>query len=213
MADYTAWKVVIEGTANTQAILNTLYYTDSVTGNITFSSANASTLNNNIVAFVLPSYLASICNQYSARQITYTIVNELGETVSPHEYVYSISGSGAVTSASSSNGMVGILSFNCTYLFAAQACPVTKRSYLAIGPIAANQMNEDGSLTVGLITALTSLAGAITGTYIVSGSSYIPCRFGRTTPLSPLGSVGRFSQIIVRPYGSFRRSRMVRTTG
>jgi hypothetical protein len=212
------FKVLVRGISQGQEINNTLYYGDLVPGTITFSTSDAEDLGQAVNAAWKTNVLPLISSQYAFQGCDVSVVDENGEIRSPFVVSVSDTGAGADATAIDGPGRVFIAKFNCTPVAEASGHPVPRRSYVAIGPITGTNIGTTGILT-NQATLQAAVATALTGSHLVGLGPVYPYRVGRTVapstadPNGVTAGVGRVNSLIVRPYSSFRRSRMASPTG
>ncbi len=212
------YKVVIKGTASGQEINNILYYAPLVPGTETFEEDVAAALGPAVTGAWKTHMLPLLSSNYALQGADVSMIDEDGGILSPFVVSTPDSGAGGSATAPETMGMCYIAKFNCTPVAEVAPHPVPRRSYLAIGPITADAAGASGLVT-GLAGLSASFTAAFTQGHLISGTLFYPYRVGRTYPPSTanpegtLAGVGRVHSIILRPYVSFRRSRLFSPTG
>lgn len=212
------YKCVLKGLALTQEINNILFYGPAIPLNETFDPAVAEELGEKVGAAWIASVLPVLTNVYTLDSVDVSMVNEDGETISPYIVTVATPGGGIVGEAVDTVAQVMIAKFNCTPSSTTPTHPVPRRSYIAIGPLVASQIGQGGALT-SQAAMQAAVAPAVTQGHLVSATEYLPYRIGRTeapsttNPEGTIAGVGRVVAVTVRPYSSFRRSRLTSPTG
>ena len=212
------YKVLVRGISQGQEINNILYYGDLVPGNISFDEGDATDLGTAVNSAWITKILPLLSNQYAFQGCDVTVVDEDGEIRSPFVVSVPSTGSGGDVSAIDGPGRVFIAKFNCTPVAEAVGHPVPRRSYLAVGPISGANIGTTGIL-LNQTLLQSEASAALTGSHLVGLGPMYPYRVGRTVapstsdPSGVTAGVGRVHSLIVRPYASFRRSRMASPTG
>lgn len=205
------WKVVLEGTAGAQTITNILYYVDQGTLTATFDPAVMADLATEVSNTVGGALMDCVSTQFAGVQVGVSLISQHGIVLSPYEVFVAWTALGAVPGASPTRGACAILSFRVGYLTLSQVEPTPKRSYLAVGPLTISQVGPDGAWlhpapeTEALESAVSTVLEGVFG-------AYLPCRVGRR-PLADPPAYGAVVDATLRPYVSYRRSRLTPPTG
>ena len=147
-----------------------------------------------------------------------SMVDEDGATVSPFVVSVPKTAVGNAGAPASTAAQVLIYKFNCEFVSEAPGHSVPRRSYLAIGPIPEANIDPDGSIT-NAATWEGALDAALLDGHLVNLVDFVPYRVGRTpeptlaNPTPTPAGVGRVVNGLVRPFSSFRKSRMRRPSG
>lgn len=212
------YKAVVQSTAVGQDIVNVLYYAPLVPGDLPFEAGLATDLGEAIAAAWGAEIISELSNLIDPVSVEMSMVDEDGVTVSPFTVSVPLGGSSMIGNPLSTAGMTAIFKFNCEPVAEAPGHPVPRRSYIAVGPLTDDQVLNDGALSTAA-TLSPALIAATTQGHLVGGTQFVPYRVGRTEPPSPeypdgvTAGVGRVVSGILRPYASFRRSRLRRPSG
>lgn len=214
----TFYKAVVKATALTQEINTILYYGTAVPTTMSFDAGIAEDLGNAIGTAQGTSFSAQLPTVVEWQSVDVSMVDDDGETVSPYIVTVPLTGFGTINEPVDTVAMVAIAKFNCSYVAESSPHSVPRRSYVCIGPVLASQIGQGGALSN--VSALqTAAEAAFTQGHLISGTLYQPYRIGRTVapstddPDGSLAGVGRVVSVTVRPYVSYRRSRLIRPNG
>lgn len=205
------YKAVLSGTYQGQNIVNVLFFSD--VGGVPFSAWSATTaaqLADAIEAVIAPEYVLNLPSTYNLDLITVTAINDRGITVSDYEVSVSPGLPGGAVVNSEGQAQVAIIAYQTTT--APGAGRNVKRSYLAYGPLHDSSQSSDGTLDGTYVVGLVTLLEALLDPLGSAGPDFYPIRVGRTVDPAPT-AVGRVTQVVVRPFASFRKSRKTRPTG
>lgn len=205
------YKSAIQYTCLGQELANVLYYQSVDQAGAPFDPVRMLSLNGAIVGDVLPAFRAVMPPAVTVTGISTTVVNESNETTSPYAVETALSLPGLLSEDIETPGMVAICAFRVSVPEGNPGTLPTKRSYLALGPVTAPQISSAGQLlwVSSIVNAIrAALAQPIEGDI----DSFRPFRVGRQgNELAPRW--GEVNDVVVRPYVSFRRSRLFRPTG
>lgn len=214
----TWYKVVVKATALTQEVNTILYYGTQTPSTITWDPAVAEDLGELVGSAQASSFTAQLPTVFEWQSADISMVDDDGETVSPYIVTVPLGGTGALSEAVDTVAMVAIAKFNCNFVSESSPHSVPRRSYVCIGPVLASQIGQGGALSN--VAALQAGAEtAFTQGHLISGTIYDPYRIGRTVapstadPDGSLAGVGKVVSVTVRPYVSYRRSRLIRPNG
>ena len=154
----------------------------------------------------------------AAAVLVLTMVDDDGVTVSDYVVTAPLTGDGANVETVDTVALVAIAKFNCSTVSQSTPHPVPRRSYVCVGPLTVSQIGQGGAL-VQQPAMQAAATAAFTQGHLVNGTQYEPYRIGRTVepstadPDGSLAGVGKVVAVTVRPYCSYRRSRMIRPNG
>ncbi len=205
------YKCVLRGTAGAQEINNILYYSSLVPTDFPFNEDDASDLGLAVGTAWMNELQSSLPSAYTLDSVDVSMVDEDGVTVSDFVITQDINRSGGNAGVTEGYGAVCIAKFNCHTVAEAAGHPVPRRSYLAIGPLHSNDTGSNFALLTQAAWQ-TAVSAAVTGNHLIGISPLYPYRVGRTKGTS-LAGVGRVASVTVRPFASFRRSRLQSPTG
>lgn len=206
----TFYKAVLRAIVGPEEFNTILYYGTLVPSVSTFDPQIAEDLGTAIGAAWNAEIVPAQPTQYNFQSIDMSMVDQDGVTTSPYVVTVPTPGVGAVTSTLDTYAQVLIAKFNCTPL-AETGHAVPRRSYIALGPLS-SEMIAPGGILLQQASWQTRLEDATTQGHLVGATSYVPYRIGRTKDGRAAGN-GRVVAVTVRPYTSFRRSRLVSPTG
>lgn len=205
------YKVSILGTAAGQDITNILYYSAGTPDTLTWDAGVAADLGQSVLDAWIEQIVALMPNAYTLTGADVSMVNEDGEVTSPYTVSVADTAVGAQGGAIATAGMCAIVKFNCEPATLLNTHPVPKRSYIAVGPLSEAQVDPDGTLTVQAAYQ-TAATPAFTQGHLIGLQEFEPYRVGRTVGIVPAG-VGKVVGAVVRPFSSFRRSRLRAPSG
>jgi len=205
------YKIVLRGTAEGQDINNILYYSTLTPDILVFDPDVAFDLGEAALSAWQTQMLAQMPNTYTAEGADVSMVDEDGIVTSPFTVTVSDPVPGAKIDQTGSVGVVAIAKFNCIPAVLANTRPVPKRSYLAIGPLTEAAVGPDGSFLLQATYQPLVEAATVQG-HLIGATQFVAYRVGRTIG-ADLAGVGRVSSVVVRPFSSFRRSRLLSPTG
>lgn len=206
----TFYKTVLRAIVGPEEFNTILYYGTVVPSVSTFDAGIAEDLGTAVGAAWIAEMLPLLPTQYNFQSIDVSMVDQDGVTTSPYVVTVATPGTGASVNTLDTYAQCLIAKFNCTPL-AETGHPVPRRSYIAIGPLGSEHI-APGGILLNQSTWQTAVEDAVTGGHLVGATSYVPYRIGRTKGLVSAGN-GRVVAVTVRPYTSFRRSRLVSPTG
>lgn len=205
------YKVVVQGTAMGQDINNILYYSTATPDVVSWDADAAAELGQDVADAWVETALPLLPAEYSFSGTVVSMVNEDGVTISPFTVPVADTGTGGSASAIGTVAQVLIYKFNCNPATLVNAHPVPRRSYIAFGPMLESQINPGGQIATP--AGFQTMGDALfTQGHLVGAANLVPYRVGRTVGSTQAG-VGRVVSGIVRPFSSFRRSRLTRPTG
>jgi hypothetical protein len=207
----TFYKCLIRGTTGAQEINNILYYAPVIPSELAFNPDDAADLGAAVGSAWMTQLGSGLPTTYTCESVDVSMVDEDGVTVSPYVVPSLIGIDGQATGVTEGFGGVAIAKFNCTPVAEAPGHPVPRRSYIAIGPLTNDDTASNGALSTQA-TWQTRATAATTQGHLINAVSFVPYRVGRTE-LGSVAGVGRVVAVIVRPFASFRRSRIQRPTG
>lgn len=206
------YEVTIIGTAQGQVINNVLYYLRDVGVPGLFDQAEAIAVGDaaldNWVANVLPSLSSS----YALQGCNVDFIDENRTSLAPFLQGRSRSGAGGSAGTLDTPALVMIVSFQTTFIASGTGLRNPRRSYLALGPLNNAQVGDGGALalTAGEIIDVTdALEASLT---LSTGPTLPPARVG-TDNADGEPSAGIIASATIRPYASFRRSRLRPASG
>jgi hypothetical protein len=205
------YKCLVKGTAAGQAVNNILYYSTVAPDAIVWDASVATALGQAVVDAWEESALNAYPQAYAFSGVDVSMVDEDGEVSSPFTVSVVGTGAGVYSDLLATPGITAILKFNCSPAVLVNARPVPKRSYLAIGPLAEGWVADDGLYTQASRTA-QYVGPAVTQGHLIGATPFVPYRVGRTEG-ARVAAVGLVVSSVVRPYASFRRSRLRRPSG
>lgn len=205
------YKAVVQGTALGQEINNILYYSTLAPDALGWDAGVAADLGQSIADAWVETALPLLPTEYQFEGVVMSMVNEDGVTTSPYTVPVSDTGTGASASAIGTVAQVLIYKFNCDPVTLINPHPVPRRSYVAFGPMLESQINPNGQIATP--AGFQTMGDALfTQGHLIGATEYLPHRVGRTVGSTSAG-VGRVVNGIVRPFSSFRRSRLFKPTG
>lgn len=213
----TYYKLVMNGTASGQDVRNIFYYRTGPGVDMTgFIMAGAEALAGNFKQEVWPKIKWLLCDQYTLETIDVTPINNEFELM--YQMPYSLVVGETGYQASGSYGVSSVINFKF------QLEPTTilnginppKRGYVALGPIPASMVGEDGYVTNGFmnVAEMTDLRNALAANIeqvLPVPQVWFPVRLKQTRILGGLihwESVADIKGCVVSRRASFRRSRM-----
>jgi hypothetical protein len=214
----TFYKCLVQSSVAGQDINNILYYAPVVPTSLAFDPVVADALGDAVASAWADQIRPLLSNQVAPQLVEVSMVDADGFVVSPYAVTVPMGGTSSIGDPLATAAMVLIWKFNCSAVAEAPGHSVPRRSYLAIGPLTEAQVGTDGLIAIQA-GAATALAAATTEGHLISGTQFVPYRIGRTSgptvsdPSGVAAGVGRVVSGIVRPYASFRRSRLRRPTG
>lgn len=214
----TFYKTTLRAIVSNQEVVNVLYYAPQIPTNLTFDPDVAQDLGEAVGLAWLNQMQAAMVTQYNHQSVDVSMVDDDGVTVS--DYIVSVPSvwSGARALTLDTYAQVAIAKFTCATVAESAPHRVPRRSYLAIGPVPSEDI-APGGIYLFQSTLQAALSAATTGGHLIGATSYVPYRVGRTVapsttdPDGILAGVGRVVSLTVRPYTSFRRSRLISPTG
>lgn len=212
------YKVVIRGVSGGQEINNILYYAPIDPSPETFNEDDANDLGAAVNAAWMTSMMGLLSNQYAFNGCDVSMVDEDGKILSPFVVSVTDTLNGGDSAAIDGPSRCVIMKFNCTTVSQATGHAVPRRSYVAVGPISTSHIGTTGVL-LNPAPWQTAANLVLTQGHLINTLQFLPYRVGRTPEAtaanpnpSPAG-VGRVHSAVVRPYASFRRSRLFSPTG
>jgi hypothetical protein len=205
------YKTVLRGTAGSQEINNILYYAPLIPTDLAFDEQDASDLADAVGAAWMDELGTLLPTSYTLDSVDTSMVDEDGITVSDFVVSRDINVSGTNANVTEGFGAVAIAKFNCYTVAEASPHPVPRRSYLAVGPLNSTDTATNFALSTQANWQL-AVSNAVTGNHLIGITPMYPYRVGRTKGAS-LAGVGRVASVTVRPFASFRRSRLQSPTG
>lgn len=204
-------KARLKGVFQGQEIVNLLYYAIDGQPSFPFDQVQMGDLAVTIITDVLPALNDVLPASFAWTEVGITIVDERGNTTSPFEVVQQTNIPGALNEDTDGQAQVAIVSFQVVSRLGAPAGTPPKRTYIALGPLVSASVLANGQ--VGWSAPLRiQIADAVSTPIEGNLGNYVPVRVGRKpSPLTP--SYGDVVGAVVRPYASFRRSRLVRPSG
>lgn len=211
------YKVVLNGSANGQDIKNILYYRAGVGVDMSgFPLAGAEALAGNIKQEVWPKLKNLICNQYTLETIDVSPINDEFQLMYQMPFSLLVSENAARTGPSYGPAACMNIKFVLEPTSIVNGIKPPQRGYLAIGPIPAEIVTEDGYLTASfmgensLSEALAAL-GANVEQVLPVPQVWYPIRLKQNRILGGLVHWESYSDVkgaVVSRRASFRRSRM-----
>lgn len=205
------YKCVLRATAGGQEINNILYYGSLTPTDMPFDESDASDLADAVGSAWMTQLTPNLPTAYTLDSVDVSMVDEDGVTVSDFVITRDVNLSGGNAGVTEGFAFVAIAKFNCYTVAEAAPHPVPRRSYLAVGPLHSNDVATNGALSTQS-TWQEDISAAVTGSHLIGAGPLYPYRVGRTKGTS-LAGVGRVASVTVRPFASFRRSRMQSPTG
>lgn len=205
------YKVVIRGTADGQDIQNILYYSTITPDTLTFDSDAAVELGGDVGNAWQTSIMPRLPNNYVLHGTTVSLIDENGDVIGPFSVEVPDIATGSGIDPTATPGLVTIGAFQTVPVAQYPTHPNPKRSYLAIGPLTETSVGDRGEI-VPAGTFDAAFIPFLTQGHLVGPTNYVPYRIGRTTPTSVSG-VGEVVGAVMRPYASFRRSRLYSPRG
>lgn len=205
------YRVSVEGTATAQSIANILYYVDDATGTAVFDPTIMGDLALAVVNMWGSDVAPHLSSLYSGTLVQVTLIDEEQTTLSPYGVDAANTASGADSGDLDTPGVSVVVGFRTTFMSEGQTARVPKRSYLALGPIVSTRVANNGlqQLSAG---AITDIEEALARTLEGIETNFRPCRVGRVSPENG-PSFGEVVDAQVRPFATFRRSRITRPSG
>lgn len=205
------YKLVLSGTASTQGITNTLYYSNAGSSQVDTDPVARLNFLTQWYASVGDEWLDIFPSSYTLNSITGTVVDDDNSTISTFPVGIDVGASGTGGTALGQVYECAIVTFRLSTPAGVIGNIVPKRSYVALGPLVAGTLAATGQYfppagwdeTVG-----TALNSTITSEEVV----YSAYRVG-SEDAPGNARVGIVSSLIIRPYASTRRSRKIRPTG
>lgn len=207
----TFGKVRTKGIFQGQEIVNLLYYAIDGQPNFPFDVAQMTDLAETVALEVLTQSNNVLPSTFAWTEVGVTIVDERGVTVSPFEVVEQVNLPGSLVEDTDGQAQVAIVSFQVVPRLGTPAGVPPKRTYIALGPLVSASVNAQGQLTWNS-TLKAQVAGYYSTPIEGNLANYVPVRVGRQ-PSPALPTYGDVVGAVVRPYSSFRRSRLVRPSG
>lgn len=205
------YKSVIQYTCLGQQLVNVLYYQSVDEAGAPFDPVRMLSLNGAIVGDVLPALRAVMPPAVTVVGISTTVVNERNVTTSPYAVETALSLPGLLSEDIETPGMVAIASFRVSVPAGNPGTLPTKRSYVAIGPVTAPQIGSNGALS--WVTIIKDNIRAALGNTIEGDiDGFVPHRVGRGGS-ELVDRWGVVNDVVIRPFVSFRRSRLFSPTG
>mgnify|MGYP001381376337 CR=1 FL=1 len=202
----TFYKAVVHHTLNQQEVLNVLYYRPPVPDTASWSADVATQLGQAVEAAWRTTMLPRFSSLVALRRVEMSAVNERNEVISPYTIAVPATGTGAQIGATNGPGPVMIVAFQTVATTLVNMPRVPKRSYVALPWVVDTQIANDGTV-VTVANDLTALNAVLTQGHLVNAVQFSPVRIGRPNH-QDIPAVGDVQGIIIRPYASFRRSRM-----
>lgn len=205
------YKCVIRGLAGPQEVNTILYYGNLVPTNMPFDESDAAALGNAVASAYGVQILPLVSSLFTLSSTDVSMVDENGEVVSPYVVSIPSAGTGGDSGTTDTLAQCFIAKFNCTPVAEAPGHAVPRRSYVAPGPLTTAAIGSNGAYS-SQAAAQTAATAAFTQGHTVGAGVLYPYRIGRTIGTN-LAGVGRVQAVIVRPFTSFRRSRLYSPTG
>lgn len=208
----TVYRVQMRGSAQSQKIQNTIYYSNATGASSTFSSTRASDIADHVETNVLPVIALAISSQMTFTSLVVDTVNHLGIQQSPITYERSVSIVGIRGGGLDSVALAAVIAFQCIERNTGQSMRVPKRTYIALGPITSLDTNDDQTYTPTEEALLEDVADALFAGLTAGATTYFATRMGVANS-SGNGAEGFVQDVLVRPKATFVRSRMAPPTG
>ena len=205
------YKVAVKGTAGGQEIINVLYYSTLAPDTLTWDAGVAEDLGQAVLDAWAETFIPWYPQAYTLQSADVSMVNEDGAVTSPFTVTVVDPITGAQANGLATPGQCIIAKFNCEPVTLVNSHPVPKRSYLALGPQGEANIGDDGAFAQ-VANWQTASTAVLTQGHLIGVTEYLPHRVGRTTTANAAG-VGRVTAVIIRPFASFRRSRIRKPTG
>lgn len=213
MANYI--RMAIVANCLDQEIVNVFYYAyDGINDAAALSAANRLAVGEDWLSNHAADWLAGQYDQYELTELQVSAVDQGGAVVSDYTVVVPASGAGVQGGPADSLGLCAIIGFQCSYPFAnaTAGVRVTKKSYIAYGPLVSALIDNDGALLMSA-PLKTAIASSITATVVGDTGDFFPIRVGVVGPVSGETALGKVDSVIFRPYARPRKSRMKRANG
>jgi len=212
------YKAVLNGSANGQDIKNILYYRSGVGVDMTgLPLAGAAALAGNIKQEIWPKMKSFMCNQYTLETIDVSPINDEFQLIyqMPHSEV--VGEQGTQTLVSLGPAVCAIFKFGLEPTSILNGIKPPSRGYLAVGPIPANWIDEEGhfqNVNLESANAVDGLAAAFAQNIeqlVPAPQTWYPIRLKQSRILGGLihwESYADISSCMMTRRASFRRSRM-----
>lgn len=205
------YEVTLHALAGDEDIVNILYYQVWPQATAPFLPNVMGELADAVATLVLPKIAEGVHESCVWDEVRVRIINEQHEHTDPYPIIFPVSVTGSGATGVPSRAACAIAAFNLVPYPDQGSDRLPKRSYLALGPILESQIDDDGRL---LWTAQykTELQAALSSTLSGNTEDYAPVRVG-VPNAQGVPSRGRVAAAVVRPFISFRRSRLTRQRG
>ena len=213
----TFYRVILNGSASGQDIKNILYYRAGVGVDMSgFPFAGAEDLAGNIKQELWPAMKNLMCNQYTLETIDVSPINNEFELIYQMPHSLLVGETGAQTGASYGPAACLNYKFLLEPTSIVNGIKPPSRGYLALGPIAADKVTEDGYVTaawydhaenLALMAALSSNIEQL----LPVPQTWYPIRLKQSRILGGLVHWESYADIkgcVLSRRASFRRSRM-----
>lgn len=211
----TYFKLTAKGTCFGQSILASFYYAGVDGADVVTAVDAARQLAESWEAEVMPTYLFCLTDDYSISSVQVDVVDETSRVVGDFPVEIQVIGEGGSAGSTSTAATTAILAFRCSSLPAGAFGRTVKKSHLKVGPITTASSASDGLIGATFLGKMTSLGATIKNHSPIVGAGaqpLIPVRIG-TPNAEGVPSGGAISDVVVRPYTSFLRSRLTRPSG
>jgi hypothetical protein len=213
----TFYKVVMNGSANGQDIKNILYYRAGVGVDMTgLPMAGASALAGNIKQELWPKMKQLLCNQYTLETIDVSPINNEFELIYQMPHSLAVGETGAQTAPSFGTAACYNFKFQLEPTSILNGVKPPSRGYIALGPIPADKVGEDGYVNTDYLTNsqvldFAAALGSNIEQLVPAPQTWYPIRLKQSRILGGLihwESYADVSGAVISRRASFRRSRM-----
>lgn len=205
-------QVIIKGTAAGQEIRNILYFGGPAGETVEIVSSVQ------LAAFLFAFGEAfdgvwglGLANSYNAYELEAKVLDIRGVVADFPPEILPVDWDGLRSDATDTQGLYAVINMKNTAV-GSEGARSLRRSYLAYGPLVNLDVGADGALQAALISEVNSLLPVLDDVVSDGVNEYWPVRLGRTKD-PDIPALGLVSVAILRPYASFRRSRLRRPTG
>lgn len=205
------YEATVHYSAQGQELNNVLYYCENTALQQPFSSTDALSLATEVRDLAITNIMPALPSTTSLTGVSVRGLNELRQVISTFTQTVAANSPGSVVGSSDTPGIVQIIGFQLLAGTVPGFPRVPRRSYVALGPMVSNFLNDDGFSTLPAGNR-TNIALFLTTAHLINAISYVPCRLGVPNDLGQ-AALGIVVGTIFRNYMSFRRSRLIPTTG